>query len=51
MGLAVLPARLKQEMALLKEYILAGKDVAQNEDLAKHAEWVEPVHCQQNTCK
>lgn len=40
MGLAVLPARLKQEMALLKEYILAGKDVAQNEDLAKHAEWV-----------
>ena len=40
MGLAVLPARLKQEMALLKEYILTGKDVAQNEDLAKHAEWV-----------
>ena len=40
MGLAVLPARLKQEMALLKENILAGKDVAQNEDLAKHAEWV-----------
>ena len=39
MGLAVLPARLKQEMALLKEYILTGKDVAQNEDLAKHAEW------------
>lgn len=27
-------------MALLKEYILTGKDVAQNEDLAKHAEWV-----------
>ena len=40
MGHAVLPARLKQEMALLKEYILTGKDVAQNEDLAKHAEWV-----------
>lgn len=40
MGLAVLPARLKQEMALLKEYILTGKDIAQNEDLAKHAEWV-----------
>ncbi|MCI6689953.1 MAG: UDP-glucose--hexose-1-phosphate uridylyltransferase [Clostridiaceae bacterium] len=40
MGLAVLPARLKQEMALLKEYILTGKDIAKNEDLAKHAEWV-----------
>ena len=26
MGLAVLPSRLKDEMALLKEYILAGKD-------------------------
>ena len=27
-------------MALLKEYILTGKDIAKNEDLAKHAEWV-----------
>ncbi len=40
MGLAVLPARLKQEMALLREYILEGKDVASNETLAKHADWV-----------
>lgn len=40
MGLAVLPSRLKDEMALLKEYILSGKDVASNETLAKHADWV-----------
>ncbi|MBR5509330.1 MAG: UDP-glucose--hexose-1-phosphate uridylyltransferase [Lachnospiraceae bacterium] len=40
MGLAVLPARLKDEMALLEKYILDGKDIASNETLAKHADWV-----------
>lgn len=40
MGLAVLPSRLKDEMALLKEYILSGKDAASNEALQKHADWV-----------
>lgn len=40
MGLAVLPSRLKDEMALLKEYILTGQDVASNETLRKHADWV-----------
>ncbi|MCR5775189.1 MAG: UDP-glucose--hexose-1-phosphate uridylyltransferase [Lachnospiraceae bacterium] len=40
MGLAILPSRLKEEMALLKEYILAGKDVASNELIAKHSDWV-----------
>lgn len=40
MGLAVLPSRLKDEMALLKEYILAEKDVASDETLQKHADWV-----------
>lgn len=40
MGLAILPSRLKSEMALLKEYILEGKDVASNEEIAKHAKWV-----------
>ena len=39
MGLAVLPSRLKAEMELLKEYILTGKDLSSNEDLAKHADW------------
>ena len=41
MGLAVLPARLKGEMADLKEAILAGKDLRSREELAKHADWVE----------
>ena len=41
MGLAVLPARLKGEMELLKEYILEGKDIRNNEAIAKHADWVD----------
>lgn len=39
MGLAVLPSRLKTEMELLKEYLVAGKDLTTHEDLAKHADW------------
>lgn len=41
MGLAVLPARLKDEMQLLSEYILEKKDIRSNEALEKHADWVE----------
>ena len=41
MGLAVLPARLKEEMALLKEAILTGADLRADQVLAKHADWVE----------
>ncbi len=41
MGLAVLPSRLKDELALLGEYIVAGKDICSNEMLEKHADWVE----------
>ena len=41
MGLAVLPSRLKQEMALLKDAILAGKDLHADETLQKHADWVD----------
>ncbi len=41
MGLAVLPARLKDEMAQLKKAMLEGADIRANEDLAKHADWVE----------
>ena len=41
MGLAVLPARLKDELALLGEYLAAGKDVASEETIAKHADWVK----------
>lgn len=41
MGLAVLPARLKDEMALLGEYIVEGKDIRSEESIAKHADWAE----------
>ena len=43
MGLAVLPARLKEELELLEEYILDGKDVASNEKIEKHAQWVKRI--------
>lgn len=41
MGLAVLPARLKGEMERLAEAILAGADIRKDEELEKHADWVE----------
>lgn len=41
MGLAILPSRLEKELKLLAEYILEGKDVRSNEDLIKHADWVD----------
>ena len=39
MGLAVLPARLKDEMAELSDAILTGKALTSTETLASHAEW------------
>ena len=41
MGLAVLPSRLKDELALLGEYLVEGKDVRSNESIEKHADWVD----------
>lgn len=41
MGLAVLPARLKNEIDLLAEYIVEGKDIRSNEELLPHADWVD----------
>ena len=40
MGLAVLPARLKEELEELKQAILAGKDIRSIEPISKHADWV-----------
>lgn len=39
MGLAVLPSRLQKELDTLEEYILDGKDISKNDQIAKHAEW------------
>ncbi len=41
MGLAVLPSRLKTEMAAVSEAILAGKDLRSDPLTASHADWVE----------
>lgn len=49
MGLAVLPARLKTEMAQLKEAIQAGADIRQDEILGKHADWVEEFSAKYDT--
>lgn len=43
MGLAVLPARLKQEMADLKQALLAHEDLEANPELAKHAAWAKEI--------
>ncbi len=43
MGLAVLPARLKNEMALLKTAMLEGKDLKNDEVLCKHADWAKEI--------
>jgi len=41
MGLAVLPARLKEELALVAEKLAAGTDLRADERTAKHADWAE----------
>ena len=43
MGLAVLPARLKDEVEGLKTAILEGKDIRKDEVLEKHADWVDEI--------
>ena len=41
MGLAVLPARLKEEMEVLADYIVNKKDIRSHEQIEKHADWVD----------
>ena len=43
MGLAVLPSRLKAELTDLAAAIVAGADIAADEVLRKHADWVEEL--------
>ena len=43
MGLAVLPSRLKGELTDLAAAITEGRDIASDEVLAKHADWVEEL--------
>lgn len=41
MGLAVLPSRLKNEMEILADYIVHGKDIRCNPAIESHADWVD----------
>ncbi|MCI9170116.1 MAG: UDP-glucose--hexose-1-phosphate uridylyltransferase [Lawsonibacter sp.] len=41
MGLAVLPARLKEELAAVADALAAGADLRAGELTAKHADWAE----------
>ena len=41
MGLAILPGRLKKEMADLKTALLNGENLRENDELAKHADWAD----------
>ncbi len=43
MGLAVLPSRLKTELAILEECLVKGEDVSKNEKIAIHAEWADEI--------
>ncbi len=43
MGLAVLPARLKDELQTIAAYIVEKKDICSNETIAKHADWIQDV--------
>ena len=41
MGLAILPSRLKTELAGLKQAILDQTDIRADEALAVHGDWVD----------
>ncbi len=51
MGLAVLPARLKDELALLADAMLDGRDLYADETLAKHADWAEDIRKRETLTK
>ncbi|MGL5259393.1 MAG: UDP-glucose--hexose-1-phosphate uridylyltransferase [Lachnospiraceae bacterium] len=43
MGLAILPARLKDEMEVLADFLVNKKDFSTNEMLKKHMEWAKVI--------
>ncbi len=43
MGLAVLPSRLKKELAILEEALVNGENIAENAEISLHAEWAEEI--------
>ena len=51
MGLAVLPSRLKTEMADLAKAMLSGEDIRNNEKLAPHYEWSKMIKAKYENLK
>ncbi len=51
MGLAVLPSRLKEEIAVLADAMVSGKDIRSDERISKHAEWAENIMKARNVTK
>ncbi len=45
MGLAILPARLADEILLLEKALLCGEDIRSDPKLASHADWAEQLLC------
>ena len=43
MGLAVLPARLKEELRLLADALVSGSDIRADERIEKHADWADEL--------
>ncbi len=43
MGLAVLPARLKEEMKLLEKALIEGSDICADERISAHSSWAEEL--------
>ena len=43
MGLAVLPARLKDELAVLADALVSGSDIRADERIEKHADWADEL--------
>ena len=43
MGLAVLPARLSKELAVLEKAMLNGEDIYKIPEISAHAEWAEEI--------
>ena len=51
MGLAVLPSRLKNELALLEESLVNGENVADNDAISIHADWAEEIKAKHQITK
>lgn len=43
MGLAILPARLKEELSILADALVTGADIHADERIEKHADWAETL--------